>query len=106
MQQENRHCSCFEHDPSMKLSYDYDQTLAQALSNLPPRSAENSITLALCRDRDLSQPKEKNLGVRNFLSSFIDATPFRAMGPNSSVSLSLAPSSVFVYHCNFQDFVN
>jgi hypothetical protein len=86
----------------MKLSYDYDQTLVQTLSNLPPRSPENSITLALCRHRDLSQPKEKNFRVRNFLSSLIDATPFRALGPNSSVSLSLATSSVFVYHCKMK----
>jgi hypothetical protein len=90
----------------MKLTYDHDQTLVQALSHLPPRSAENSITLALCRDRDLSQRKMKNSGVRNFLSSFIDSTPFRALRPYSYVSLSLAPGSVFVYHCSFQDFAN
>jgi hypothetical protein len=78
----------------MKLTYDHDQTLMQALSHLPPRSAENSITLALCRDRELSQSKEKNLGVRNFFSSFIDATPFRALRPNSRFPLARAKQRV------------
>jgi hypothetical protein len=86
----------------MKLYLDYDQSLGLNLSALPPRSAQNSITLALCRDRESSEPKEKPLRLRRFLSSFIDPTPYREMGTSSSVSIAIAPGSVFVYDCKMK----
>jgi hypothetical protein len=83
----------------MKPSHNNSQV--ESLSALPPRSAQNSIILALGRDRDLTESKEKPLRLRRFLSSLIDATPFREIGTQSSVSIAIAPSGLFVYDCNY-----